>query len=97
MRVISRKHLKDYWKIHAQAQMPLCVWYSDITSQSIQGPLDIKALYVAASFLAGNRGVFNIGGNKYRLIVKINKNYTVAFIRFVGTHAEYDKIDAVVI
>lgn len=94
MRVISRKRLKDFWKTHPQAEIPLRAWYADITSLHIEGPLGIKAFYASASFLGNNRVVFNIGGNKYRLIVKINKGYTVAFVRFVGTHAEYDKINA---
>lgn len=94
MRVISRKRLKDFWRIHAQAKIPLCAWYADITTLDIQRPADIRAFYASARFLRDNRVIFNIGGNKYRLIVKINKSYSVAFVCFVGTHAEYDKIDA---
>ena len=59
-----------------------------------RNPKEIKKVYPSASFLVDNRVVFNIKGNKYRLIVKINYDYSIIWIRFVGTHAEYDKIDA---
>ncbi|MFN6944500.1 MAG: type II toxin-antitoxin system HigB family toxin [Cytophagaceae bacterium] len=69
-------------------------WYHEAESANWKSPNDIKMDYPSASILADNRMVFNIKGNKYRLIVRINYDYGVTWIRFVGTHAEYDKIDA---
>jgi len=72
----------------------LAEWYAEVSKASRQTPRDIKARYKSASFLSDNRVVFNIAGNKYRLVVKINYPYSATYVRFVGTHAEYDKINA---
>ena len=69
-------------------------WYEETKKAAWQGPADIKARYQHASLLAKNRVVFNISGNKYRLVVWIRYDKQIVFIRFVGTHAEYDRIDA---
>ena len=94
MRVISKRTLQEFWSSHPDAMSPLAIWYAEAMRASWQSPQDIKSQYKAASFLRDNRVVFNIGGNKYRLIVKINFPYSTVYIRFVGTHAEYDKINA---
>ena len=94
MHVISRKTLVEYWQARPEAEKALSAWYIEITSATIKGPADIKALYGSASFVANNRVVFNICGNNHRLIVAMNKRYTVGFVKFVGTHKEYDAIDA---
>lgn len=94
MRIISRKALKDFWTRHTQAEEPLKSWFEEATQATWKTPQDIKALYRSADFVLGNRVIFNIGGNKYRLIVKINYSYGVVYIRFIGTHTEYDKINA---
>lgn len=94
MRVISKRTLQEFWSSHPDAMSPLAGWYAEAMKASWQCPQDIKSQYQAASFLRDNRVVFNIGGNKYRLIVKINYPYSTVYIRFVGTHAEYDKINA---
>ncbi len=80
--------------MHSDAINPLAEWYAEVSKASWQTPQDIKARYKSASFLSDNRVVFNIAGNKYRLVVKINYSYSAAYVRFVGTHAEYDKINA---
>jgi len=80
--------------MHSDAINPLAEWYAEVSKVSWQTPQDIKARYKSASFLSDNRVVFNIAGNKYRLVVKINYSYSAAYVRFVGTHAEYDKINA---
>jgi len=80
--------------MHSDAISPLAEWYAEVSKASWQTPQDIKARYKSASFLSDNRVVFNIAGNKYRLVVKINYSYSTAYVRFVGTHAEYDKINA---
>lgn len=94
MRIFSRKALVDFWIKHAAAEQPLKSWFSEAEKAQWRTPADIKRLYPSASFLFDNRVVFNIKGNSYRLIVKINYDYGQAFIRFIGTHAQYDKIDA---
>jgi len=94
MRVISKRTLQEFWNIHADAMNPLAEWYAEASKVSWQTPQDIKARYKSASFLSDNRVVFNIAGNKYRLIVKINYPYNTVYVRFIGTHAEYDKINA---
>lgn len=94
MRVISKRTLQDFWKRHNEAEHPLIAWYAEAIKAQWKTPQEIKTYYQTASFLSDNRVVFNIGGNKYRLIVKINYTYNTVYIRFVGTHAEYDKINA---
>lgn len=94
MRVISKRTLQDFWNIHSDVINPLAGWYAEAMKASWQSPQDIKTQYKTASFLRDNRVVFNIGGNKYRLVVKINYPYETVYIRLVGTHAQYDKINA---
>ncbi len=94
MRIISRKTLKDFWEAHADCEQPLKTWFNEVKKESWKNFADVKAMYPSASLLRDNRIVFNIKGNTYRLIVKVNFSYGQVWIRFVGTHAEYDKIDA---
>ncbi len=94
MRIISKKILKDFWEKHSDCEQQLKAWYQETSSAEWKTPNEIKKEYPSASLLAENRVVFNIKGNSYRLIVKINYEYQMIWIRFVGTHAEYDKIDA---
>jgi mRNA interferase HigB len=94
MRVISKRTLQDFWSAHSDSMNPLAGWYAEAMKASWESPQDIKSQYKTASFLRDNRVVFNISGNKYRLIVKINYPYSTVYIRFVGTHAQYDKINA---
>ncbi|HCA83059.1 MAG TPA: addiction module toxin RelE [Flavobacteriales bacterium] len=97
MRVISRKTLLLFWKIHPDAEQALKSWYDEADKAKWISPNDIKKNYPSASILSDNRIVFNIKGNKYRLIVKVNYKHQMVWIRFVGTHADYDKIDAEII
>jgi len=94
MRVIARKTLRDFWKQHAAAEQQLKAWFYEAEAAEWKSFEDIKLRYRSADVLAGNRVVFNIKGNTYRLVVKVHYNRGLVFIRFVGTHAEYDKIDA---
>ena len=94
MRVISNKTLIKFYTKHSDAAGPLKAWYSEAKHGIWKTPSDIKAKFNSADFIQGNRVVFNIGGNKYRLIVKIAYIPGLVYIRFVGTHAEYNKIDA---
>lgn len=94
MRIISRKTLVLFWKEHKHAEQPLRSWYAEAKHADWRSPDAIKAKYRHASILRDNRVVFNIAGNKYRLVVKIHYNTGIVYIRFVGTHAEYDRINA---
>jgi mRNA interferase HigB len=94
MRVIAVSTLREFWEEHADAEQSLKSWHKEATDTRWKEPNDIKRLYPSADILPGNRIVFNIKGNTYRLIVKIHYNTGIVFIRFVGTHAEYDKINA---
>jgi mRNA interferase HigB len=94
MRIIAKSALSSFWALHSDAEEPLLAWYHEVEREDWDTPAKVKTRYRAASIVGGNRVVFNIKGNKYRLVVKINYPYRVVYIRFVGTHAEYDKIDA---
>lgn len=94
MRVIAKKILREFWQKHADSEQQLKAWFQEASKAKWKNTKDIKKEYSTASFLAGNRVVFNIKGNQHRLIVKINYDYQMVWIRFIGTHAEYDKIDA---
>jgi mRNA interferase HigB len=94
MRVIARRTLRDFYEKHAASKVPLEAWFHEAAQAGWRGPQDIKNRFPSADILPGNRVVFNIKGNAYRLIVKIHYNTGIVFIRFVGTHADYDKIDA---
>ena len=99
MHIISRKTLKIFYEDpnFSDAKSPLESWYHEVCHEEWRTPSDVKVKYGSASFLKGNRIVFNIGGNKYRLVVKVNYSLKKVFIRFVGTHEAYDQIDAEVI
>lgn len=97
MRVIALRTLRQFWETHPQgreAEGALRAWHAEAARADWATPADIKAQYRSASVLKSGRVVFNIAGNKFRLVVRINFPYRVVYIRFVGTHAEYDAIDA---
>ncbi len=94
MRVIAKKTLKDFWIKYPDCEQQLKSWYKEAENAKWKSPSEIKREYPSASFLENNRVVFNIKGNHYRLIVRINYRYQLIWIRFIGTHTQYDKIDA---
>ena len=94
MHIVALKTLQIVWKTHPDAEMPLRAWYTIAKQAQWRTPADIKADYRNASFVGANRVVFNIKGNRYRLIVLAEYQKGRLFVRFVGTHAEYDRIDA---
>jgi mRNA interferase HigB len=94
MHVISVKKLRECWKIHPEVEHPLKAWKAEVERAAWKTPNDIKRRYPSADILADNRVVFNIKGNDFRLIVKIHYNTGIVYIRFAGTHAEYNKINA---
>ena len=94
MRVITRQKLVQFWERHPDVQESLKAWLNEAEKAHWKSPNDIKAHYRSADILRGNRVVFNIKGNHYRLVVKIHFNTKIVYIRFLGTHKEYEKIDA---
>ncbi len=94
MRVIAIKALKEFWKKHPDLEQQLKSWYYETKKATWQKPEDITMVYGTASVLKNNRIVFNIKGNSYRLITAVNYNFGIVYIRFIGTHQEYDKINA---
>jgi len=94
MRILSRNTLRDFWRSHPDAEDALKTWYYEASHADWQSPSDIKTVHRYASIIANNRVVFNIKGNSYRLIVAIRYDIGIIFIRFIGTHAEYDKVNA---
>jgi mRNA interferase HigB len=94
VRIIAKKTLREFWTIHNDCKDQLNSWYDEAENADWKSPADIKRDYPSASIIANNRVVFNIKGNSYRLIIRINYGYGIAWIRFIGTHTEYDKINA---
>ncbi len=94
MRVIAKKTLQDFWKKYADSEDQLKTWYKEVNQSQWANPADLKNEFPKASILKAGRVIFNICGNKYRLITHINFKRQWVFIRFVGTHSEYDRIDA---
>ncbi|NBP67468.1 MAG: type II toxin-antitoxin system HigB family toxin [Cytophagia bacterium] len=94
MRVIAKKVLRAFWTKHSDCEQQLKSWYQEAEKSAWKNTNEIKKEYPTASILGDNRVVFNIKGNNYRLIVKINFQYQMMWIRFIGTHKEYDRIDA---
>ncbi len=94
MRVIAKKILREFWEKHNDAEDQLKTWFKETSKAKWKTPTDIKQEYAKASILKQSRVVFNICGNKYRLIVEINYLRQWIFIRFIGTHTDYDKINA---
>jgi len=93
-RIIAKRSLREFWEKHPDSEQYLKTWYETAKNSDWTSPSEIKQTYINASILKDSRVVFNIKGNSYRLIVKFNFERGWAFIRFVGTHAAYDKIDA---
>lgn len=95
MRIIARRTLKAFWSVHNQAEAPLTAWYVAVSRADWRSPADVKAMFgTSVDFLGDNRVVFDIAGNKYRLVVHVAYPFRTVLVKFVGTHAEYDRIDA---
>ncbi len=94
MRIIAKKALRDFWESRPDAEGPLKAWYAEARQANWSTPAAIRAQYGSASILKNKRVVFNVGGNKHRLVVRIDYAAGIVFIRFVGTHKEYDAINA---
>ena len=94
MRIISRKRLIEFWEKHPDAKSALETWFYEAKHAQWKSPADVKKTFRSVSILSNNRLVFNIKGNRYRLIVLALFSQGKLLIRFVGTHPEYDRIDA---
>ena len=94
MRIIAKKTLREFWLKQPDSEIQLRTWYQEASKSNWFSPNDIKSKYPKASILKSGRVVFNISGNKYRLIVRINYLRKCVFVRFIGTHEEYDQINA---
>ena len=93
MRIIAKSTLREFWEKHNDAEIPLKTWYKITEKQKWKNTHEIKQLFGDASIVGHNRVVFNIKGNNYRIVVYIVFKVQKIFIRFTGTHKQYDKID----
>jgi mRNA interferase HigB len=94
MQVIARRSLKLFWARHAHAERPLRSWFAAVSPAKWGGPSDLKRQFGASvDFISDNRVIFDLGGNKFRLVAHISYEYGRVLVKFVGTHAEYDRID----
>lgn len=94
MQIIAKRTLKQFWQRHPQAERPLRAWYAMVADADWSGPASVKATFGSTvDFIADNRVIFDIGGNRYRLVVHVAYRFKRVLIKFVGTHGEYDKID----
>ncbi len=94
LRVIAKKVLREFWEKHNDCEQQLKAWFQEASKAEWKNPNEIKTEFPSASIIGNDRIVFNIKGNSYRLIIKINFDYQMIWIRFIGTHPEYDKVNA---
>jgi len=94
MQVIARRTLRLFWERHPQAEGPIRVWFALVSKARWRTPADIKRQFgTTVDFVGDNRAIFDLGGNKYRLVVHISYCFGRLLVKFIGTHAEYDRID----
>ena len=96
MRIIAKRTLRKFWELdanYADSKGPLEAWHEEALKANWNNPQEVKQQFRSASILKDSRVVFNIKGNEYRLVVKINYPYQIIYIRFIGTHKQYDAID----
>ena len=94
MRLIAVSYLRIFWEKHPDAEQPLRAWVDEVKATTWHQPADIKERYRSASILKNRRVVFNIKGNEYRLVVSVAYRFQAVYVKFIGTHREYDGIDA---
>ncbi len=100
MRIIAKRTLREFWLSaprYSDSKGPLEAWPAEATKASWNSPQKVKAQFRSASILKNGRAVFNIAGNKYRLVVSIDYQRRICFVKFIGTHKQYDQIDAEVV
>ena len=96
VRILARRTIRNFWEVaaYADSKRPLENWFAVAKNADWASPHDIKKLFANASVIGNSRVVFNIGGNKYRLVLQFDYGRRTGYIRFIGTHAQYDAIDA---
>ena len=94
MKIVAIGTLRRFWQRYPDSEQPLKAWYDEAKHANWTTPQQIRNRYASASFVGKNRVVFNIKGNDYRLIVAVAYRFQAVYIKFVGTHAEYDRVDA---
>ncbi len=93
MQVIAKRTIRQFWEGHPRAEGPLRIWFAKVSAAKWSGPADVKAAFGSADFVADNRVIFDIGGNKYRLVAHVSYTYGRVLVKFVGTHSQYDHIN----
>jgi mRNA interferase HigB len=93
MNVVTRRRLREFWLIHPRAKGPLTAWHEVTRRATWRDSHEVRNDFGSADFISDNRVIFDVGGNKYRIVVRISYRYKQVLVKFVGTHAEYDKID----
>jgi mRNA interferase HigB len=95
MRIVTRRTLRLFWEVHPTAETPLRIWFARVKQADWSGPAEVKSMFgTTVDFVADNRIVFDLGGNKFRLIVHVSYRFRRVLIKFVGTHKDYDSIVA---
>lgn len=97
MQIIARRTLKVFWDVHPKAEAPLRTWFALVSQAKWIGPADVRSMFNSVYFIADNRVIFNIGGNNYRLVAHVSYTYGRLLVKFVGIHAEYDRINPEVV
>ena len=95
--MIAKRTLREFWAEHPDAENPLKAWYQEVNRARWQTPHDVKAHFRTASVLKNSRVVFNVAGNKYRIVVAISYRWQKVWVRFIGTHEQYDQINAEIV
>jgi len=95
--IIAQSTLKTFWESHAATEASLRAWHSSIESRTFTSSAEVLLAYPAARSIGGSRVIFNILGNQYRLVVQFRFDLGRVYVRFIGTHAQYDQIDATTI
>jgi mRNA interferase HigB len=97
MRIIARNTLVQFWEKHPETKVPLARWYETVKAAAWKAPEEVQRAFPKAKVLNGERIRFEIAGGNYRLVVAFDFRRKAAFVKFIGTHAEYDKIDALTV
>src|SRR5437879_4023412 len=94
MQIVARRTLRKFWELHSQAEGPIRAWSALVSKASWRSPIDVKRQFVnTVDFVADNRIIFDLGGNKYRLVVHASYEFSRVLVKFIGSHADYDRID----
>ena len=93
MRIVARRSLREFWRKHPQAEGPLRFWYQTTSRAAWRTPADIRTTFGSVDMRPNNRAIFDVGGNRFRIVAVVLLKSQIVYVRFVGTHAQYDRID----